>query len=40
MSQLQRLVITFKPEETIMHALYRTQDGPGHCTPPRSLKRG
>jgi hypothetical protein len=25
---LQRLIITFKPEETIMHALYRTQDGP------------
>jgi hypothetical protein len=26
---LQRLIITFKPEETVVHAIYRTQDGPG-----------
>jgi hypothetical protein len=26
---LQRLIITFKPEELVVHALYRTQDGPG-----------
>jgi hypothetical protein len=32
---LQRLIITFKPEETIMHALYRTQDGPGPNTKGR-----
>jgi hypothetical protein len=32
---LQRLIITFKPEETIMHALYRTQDGPGPNTKAR-----
>lgn len=24
---LQRLIITFKPEELVLHALYRTQDG-------------
>ena len=35
MTQLQRLIITFKPEETIMHALYRTQDGPGPNTKAR-----
>jgi hypothetical protein len=34
-SQLQRLIITFKPEEIIMHALYRTQDGPGPNTKAR-----
>jgi hypothetical protein len=33
--QLQRLVITFKPEETVMHALYRTQDGPSPNTKGR-----
>jgi hypothetical protein len=26
MSKLQRLIITFKSEEMIVHALYRTQD--------------
>ena len=35
MTQLQRLIITFKPEETIMHALYRTQDDPGPNTKAR-----
>src|SRR5215217_6061674 len=35
MTQLQRLIITFKPEETIMHALYRTEDGPGPNTKAR-----
>ena len=25
---LQRLIITFKPDELVLHALYRTQDGP------------
>jgi len=35
MTQLQRLIITFKPEETIMHALYRTQDGPSPNTKAR-----
>ena len=35
MTQLQRLIITFKPEEPIMHALYRTQDGPGPNTKAR-----
>jgi hypothetical protein len=35
MTQLQRLIITFKPEETIMHALYRTQDGPSPNTKGR-----
>jgi hypothetical protein len=34
-TQLQRLIITFKPEETIMHALYRSQDGPGPNTKTR-----
>jgi hypothetical protein len=33
--QLQRLIITFKPEEVVMHALYRTQDGPGPNTEAR-----
>jgi len=32
---LQRLIITFKPEEIILHALYRTQDGPGPNTKAR-----
>jgi hypothetical protein len=35
MTQLQRLIITFKPEETIMHALYRSQDGPNPGTKAR-----
>ena len=35
MSQLQRLIITFKPEETVMHALYRTEDGLGPNTKGR-----
>ena len=35
MTQLQRLIITFKPEETITHALYRTHDGPGPNTKAR-----
>jgi len=26
---LQRLIITFKSEELVLHAFYRTQDGPG-----------
>lgn len=33
---LQRLVITFKPEEIVMHALYRTQNGPGPNTKART----
>ena len=32
---LQRLIITFKPEETIMHALYKSKDGPGPNTKAR-----
>jgi hypothetical protein len=34
-TSLQRLVLTFKPEELIVHALYRTQDGPGPNTKAR-----
>ena len=26
---LQRLIVTFKPDEIILHALYKTQDGLG-----------
>jgi hypothetical protein len=33
---LQRLIITFKPEEIVMHALYRTQNGPGPKTKART----
>jgi hypothetical protein len=33
---LQRLVLTFKPGEIVMHALYRTQDGPGPTTKARA----
>jgi hypothetical protein len=33
---LRRLIITFKDEELVMHALYRTQDGPGPNTKARS----
>jgi hypothetical protein len=32
---LQRLVITFKPEELVLHALYRSQDGPNPGTKAR-----
>jgi hypothetical protein len=32
---LKRLIITFKPEELFLHALYRTQDGPGPDTKAR-----
>ena len=35
MSELQRLIITFKPEELVLHALYKTQDGPGPNTKAR-----
>ena|SRR5215211_3895930 len=34
-ASLQRLIITFKPDEFVMHALYRTQDGPGPNTKAR-----
>jgi len=33
---LQRLIVTFKPEEIVMHALYRTQDGPKPGTKART----
>ncbi len=29
---LSHLIITFKPKENFLHALYRTQDGPGPNT--------
>ena len=32
---LQRLIVTFKPEVLIVHALYRTQDDPGPNTKAR-----
>jgi hypothetical protein len=32
---LQRLILTFKPDEILMHALYRTQDSPGPNTKAR-----
>jgi len=32
---LKRLIITFKPEELFLHALYRTQDGPAPNTKAR-----
>jgi hypothetical protein len=32
---LQRLILTFKPEELIVHALYRRKDGPGPNTKIR-----
>jgi len=32
---LQRLIVTFKPEELVVHALYRTQDGPNPGTKAR-----
>jgi hypothetical protein len=33
---LQRLIITFKPDELVLHALYRTQGGPNPGTKPRT----
>jgi hypothetical protein len=33
---LQRLILTFKPEEIVLHALYRSQDGPGPNTKART----
>jgi hypothetical protein len=33
---LQRLIITFKPEELVVHALYRTQYGPRPNTKART----
>jgi len=35
MSELKRLILTFKPEELIVHALYRSQDGPNPATKAR-----
>jgi hypothetical protein len=32
---LQRLIITFKADETVLHTLHRTQDGPGSNTKAR-----
>ncbi len=32
---LQRLIITFKPEELVLHVLYRSQDGPNPGTKAR-----
>jgi hypothetical protein len=32
---LQRLVLTFKPEELVVHALYRTDEGPSPGTKAR-----
>jgi hypothetical protein len=34
-ASLQRFIITFKPEELVLHALYRTEDGPGLNTKAR-----
>jgi len=36
---LQRLIFTFKPEVLIVHALYRTQDGPDPNTKARRRGR-
>ncbi len=33
---LQHLIITFKPEELVMHALYRSQGGPNPGTKART----
>jgi hypothetical protein len=33
---LQRLIVTFKPDEIILHALYKTQDGLGPNTKGRT----
>jgi hypothetical protein len=35
MNELKRLIITFKPEELVLHALYRSQDGPNPGTKAR-----
>ncbi len=35
---LQRLIITFKPEEIVMHALYRTKQGPNPGTKARRME--
>ena len=35
MSRLQRLILTFKSEEIVLHALYRNQDGPNPGTKGR-----
>ncbi len=35
-TSLQRLILTFKPEELVLHALYRTQDGPNPDTKARA----
>jgi hypothetical protein len=35
-ASLQRLMITFKPEEFVLHALYRTQDDPNPGTKART----
>ncbi len=34
-TSLQRLVLTFKPEELVVHALYRTDEGPNPGTKAR-----
>ncbi len=34
-TSLQRLTLTFKPEELIVHALYRTDEGPNPGTKAR-----
>ena len=34
--QLQRLTISFKPEQIVLHALYKTQDGPNPGTKARA----
>jgi hypothetical protein len=33
---LQRLIITFKPEELVLHALYRTKQSPNPGTKTRA----
>jgi hypothetical protein len=33
---LQRIVLTFKPGELVVHTLYRTQDGPSPNTKART----
>jgi hypothetical protein len=36
MNELKRLIITFKSEELVLHALYRSQDGPNPGTKARA----
>jgi hypothetical protein len=36
MNELKRLIITFKSEELVLHALYRSQDGPNPGTKART----